>query len=77
MRLERQMMMEAFDKKPASLLLSQKLPTIVQPDLSLSVRFNTKGSCSVANETRGHIGSGCRCELHTYVDYISLHQLVA
>ena len=78
MRLERQAMMEAFDKRLESLMVSQKLPQVVQPDISPPpVRVSTKGSCSAATEARGETDFGSQCELYTLVDYASPPQLVA
>ena len=79
MRLERQAMMEAFDKRLESLMVSHKLPTVVQADVSppTLLRVSTKGSCSAASEPGGEIGFGSQCELYTLVDYVSPPQLVA
>jgi len=72
MRLERQAMMEVFEKRLETLLVLQKFPTIVEPDLSPGVvKVSTKGSCSVVAEIWGYIGFGSQCELYTLVDYIS------
>jgi len=70
-------MMEVFDKRLESLLLSQKLPTIVQPDLSPGVSVSTKGSYSVVAEMVGYIGFGSQCEFYTLVDYVFPFQLLA
>jgi len=65
-------MMDAFDKRLETLLLSQKFPNVEEPDLSLGVvRVSTKGSCSAAAETWGDISFGSQCELYTLVDYVS------
>jgi len=57
MRLERQAMMDAFDKRLESLLLSQKFPTVGEPNLSTDVvKVSTKGSCSTTAEIGGDIG---------------------
>jgi len=78
MRLERQTMMETFYKRLDNLILSKKLPTIVQLDLSPDVvRVNTKGRCSTAVEAEGGIDFGSQCELYTLVDYVSPSELVA
>jgi len=71
MSQKRQTMMEAFDKRLESLLISQKIPIIVQPDLSPIVLVNTKEICLVAPETGGNIGFECQCDLHILVHYVS------
>jgi len=53
-------MMEAFDKWLESLL-----PTIVQLDLSPSVRVINKKSCLDVGEMECDIGFNCQCELYT------------
>jgi len=77
MILEPQAIMKAFDEWLESLLLSQKLPIIVQPEHSPGVKVSTKGSYFATAKTRGDIGFSSQCELYTLVDYVSPSQLVA